>query len=252
MLQHSTALSTLILAVLACCCQPAASADTVQLKDSTAVVGKILAEKPDQIAVDIGFTVLLIPRDHIVAIIRSEPLPPPATKPLASPKAAAELASPPITPTRENGVQVLAPGGATLILKGEAASRTDSLELRLPAGTYTVTRAGEGPVGPGATPRVELGGTNAPGLDLRPPPWGVESGESAIGQYTRYCRAEAERIEAAARAGRFFMPATAKGAKTVWEDWKSRHQAEFDQSPELQKAWLGVIRAINMNTPGAM
>src|SRR5689334_22377447 len=44
------------------------NADTVQLKDKAAVVGKVLAEKRDQVAVDIGYTVLVIPRDQVVKI----------------------------------------------------------------------------------------------------------------------------------------------------------------------------------------
>jgi serine protease Do len=45
-----------------------ARAETIQLQDKAAVTGKILAEKRDQIVVDLGFTVLSIPRNQIVAI----------------------------------------------------------------------------------------------------------------------------------------------------------------------------------------
>ena len=38
-----------------------ASADTLQLKDKAAVTGKILAEKPDAIVMDVGYTVLVVP-----------------------------------------------------------------------------------------------------------------------------------------------------------------------------------------------
>ena len=38
-----------------------ACADTIQLKDKAAIVGKVLAEKPDQVAVDVGYTVLVMP-----------------------------------------------------------------------------------------------------------------------------------------------------------------------------------------------
>ncbi len=45
-----------------------ALADTVQLKDKATITGKILAEKRDQIVVDIGYTVLVVPRSQIVKI----------------------------------------------------------------------------------------------------------------------------------------------------------------------------------------
>jgi len=46
-------------------------ADTVQLKDKNSVVGTILAEKHDQIIVDIGYTVLTIPRNQIAKISKA-------------------------------------------------------------------------------------------------------------------------------------------------------------------------------------
>jgi len=60
-----------ILAVVACSLWLAA-ADTVQLKEKAAVTGKILSEKRDQVAVDIGYTVLVIPRNQIVRITKEE------------------------------------------------------------------------------------------------------------------------------------------------------------------------------------
>jgi serine protease Do len=47
-------------------------ADTIQLRDKAAITGKVLAEKPDHIAVDIGYTVLVIPRSQVVAIARDD------------------------------------------------------------------------------------------------------------------------------------------------------------------------------------
>ena len=47
-------------------------ADTIELKDKAAIVGKVLAEKPDQIAVDVGYTVLVIPRSQVVKVERSD------------------------------------------------------------------------------------------------------------------------------------------------------------------------------------
>jgi serine protease Do len=51
---------------------PAAAADTIQLRDKAAVTGTILVEKPDQVVVDIGYTVLSIPRSQVVTITRSK------------------------------------------------------------------------------------------------------------------------------------------------------------------------------------
>ena len=46
-------------------------ADTIQLKDQDAVTGKILTEKPDSVVVDVGYTVLIIPRTVISRVIKS-------------------------------------------------------------------------------------------------------------------------------------------------------------------------------------
>jgi serine protease Do len=48
-----------------------ASAAVVELKDDASVTGKILAEKPDSVVVDVGYTVLVIPQDQIIKIIRN-------------------------------------------------------------------------------------------------------------------------------------------------------------------------------------
>ena len=45
-------------------------AATVQLKDKASVSGKILAEKPGEIVIDIGYTVLVIPRDQILSLLK--------------------------------------------------------------------------------------------------------------------------------------------------------------------------------------
>ena len=55
------------------------SADTVELKDKAAVTGKILVEKRDQVAIDVGYTVLVIPRNQVVKVTRSSQSAPSAT-----------------------------------------------------------------------------------------------------------------------------------------------------------------------------
>lgn len=50
----------------------AAVADEIQLRDKSAVIGRIVAEKTDQVFVDIGYTVIGVPRSQIVKIVRPE------------------------------------------------------------------------------------------------------------------------------------------------------------------------------------
>ncbi len=72
----------------------AAQAETIQLKDKAAVTGKILADKRDQVAVDVGYTVLVIPKTQITRIVKDgapavpQPAPPKITD---EERAAAEL-----------------------------------------------------------------------------------------------------------------------------------------------------------------
>ena len=61
----------LLLALLICATQVSFS-ETIQLKDKSAVTGKILAEKHDQVVVDIGYTVLVIPHNQIAKIQRAD------------------------------------------------------------------------------------------------------------------------------------------------------------------------------------
>jgi serine protease Do len=54
------------------CAANFAFADTVQLKDSASVTGRILAEKADSVVVDVGYTVLVVPRSSVMTIKRSD------------------------------------------------------------------------------------------------------------------------------------------------------------------------------------
>jgi len=60
--------ATVIGLALVFCSVPAVRADTIQLKEKAAITGKILTEKRDYVVVDIGYTVLTIPRNQIVKI----------------------------------------------------------------------------------------------------------------------------------------------------------------------------------------
>jgi serine protease Do len=74
----------------------AALADTIQLKDKATVTGKILAEKSDSVAVDVGYTVLVIPRNSIAAISKADEAKPPAKTAPASKSARVAEAPPAI------------------------------------------------------------------------------------------------------------------------------------------------------------
>jgi serine protease Do len=60
-----------------------AFSDTIQLKDKGSIVGTVVAEKKDQVAVDVGYTILLVPRNEIAKISKTDtsvPPPKPAQK----------------------------------------------------------------------------------------------------------------------------------------------------------------------------
>jgi len=88
------------LSVLAFCVgAKAVQADMVQLKDNAAVVGKILTEKRDQVVIDVGYTVLVIPRNDIEKISRGDSAISTA-KPSASSKSAPVVESKPVAPMK--------------------------------------------------------------------------------------------------------------------------------------------------------
>jgi serine protease Do len=75
-----------------------ATADTLELKEKAAITGTILAEKPDSVAIDIGYTVLVIPRKDILKVSKARtaaPQPAPVPTPVApTPAAVASPAAP--------------------------------------------------------------------------------------------------------------------------------------------------------------
>src|SRR6266481_2376477 len=70
------------------CGSQGAFSDTIQLKDKASIVGTIVAEKRDQVAVDVGYTILLIPRNEIAKISKSDASVPPP-RPASSQKSSA-------------------------------------------------------------------------------------------------------------------------------------------------------------------
>src|SRR5205823_5758124 len=69
------------------CGLQAGLADSIQLKDKAAITGKILAEKKDQVAIDVGYTVLVIPRNQVVKISKTDAIEASPKTPTAAPKA---------------------------------------------------------------------------------------------------------------------------------------------------------------------
>jgi len=51
----------------------ASQAETLQLRDKASITGKILAEKRDQVVIDIGYTVLIVPRNQISRVLQDVP-----------------------------------------------------------------------------------------------------------------------------------------------------------------------------------
>jgi serine protease Do len=81
--------SYFVLPALLLCGLPFAFADTLQLKGNDAVTGTILAEKPDAVVVDLGYTVLVVPRNVIMKISKANEVlaKTPALNPLLNPLA---------------------------------------------------------------------------------------------------------------------------------------------------------------------
>jgi serine protease Do len=75
----------LALSVLLFCGLRLACADVIQLKDHAAVTGKILTEKTDSVVVDVGYTVLVVPRNVIAGISKSGSVAPAPTTVASNP-----------------------------------------------------------------------------------------------------------------------------------------------------------------------
>ena len=79
----------LILSALVCGMH-LARGDTLVLKDNAAISGKILSEKRDSVAVDVGYTVLVVPRSTIDKISRGNETEVPVKTPAKAPKSPAK------------------------------------------------------------------------------------------------------------------------------------------------------------------
>ena len=84
------------------------ASDVIQLKDKAAIAGKILAEKPDQVVVDLGYTVLVVPRSQVTKINRAaSPAATAPRTPVAPAEAKGGLYATAATPPPERSVRDL-------------------------------------------------------------------------------------------------------------------------------------------------
>lgn len=90
--------------------------DTIQLKDQAALTGKILTEKKDTVYLDVGYTVLSIPKNQIVKLVRSSDSEPEAPA-KASTRGATATPAPVPAPTTD-------PGALYAVATGQEAERS--------------------------------------------------------------------------------------------------------------------------------
>jgi len=112
------------------------SADEVQLRDKSAVTGRILAEKTDQIFVDIGYTVIAVPRAQITKIVRANEKPPAAKsgKQAAGPAAKPPSPAPPATASKNLFTVNLAPPPERTVRELMAQLGQAVVQVRTPSG----------------------------------------------------------------------------------------------------------------------
>lgn len=79
-----------------------AGADTLHLREGGAVSGRILAEKKDQVVIDLGYSVLTVPRSEILRLEKPSPAesapPPPAAGPAPKTPGKSPAAGTPVPP----------------------------------------------------------------------------------------------------------------------------------------------------------
>lgn len=92
--------------------------DTLQLKDQAAITGQILAEKADQIVVDVGYTVLVVPRQQITNVVRGAGSETRVPSPAAPP---AGTATPPLAAAAGSG----APGPEDALFRNAAGGTVE-------------------------------------------------------------------------------------------------------------------------------
>jgi serine protease Do len=100
---------------------PGWALDTLQLKDQAAITGRILAEKEDQIVLDVGYTVLVIPKQQVVNVVRGAGS---GTGGTAESAPAASEAPPAATPAATAGAGTASPGALFTMAGGGAIEKS--------------------------------------------------------------------------------------------------------------------------------
>jgi len=102
----------LIASVLAA--RTSALADVVELKDKAAITGKVLAEKRDAVVVDVGYTVLVIPRSAVTRVLPGD-MAAASAKPTANKTSVgpAKVAAPEAKPAVETSHDIYQAAGKT-------------------------------------------------------------------------------------------------------------------------------------------
>lgn len=79
-------IQTVVCAALILGSLPVLAIDVLQLKDQATISGQIVAEKKDQIAIDIGFTILVVPRNQVINMTKADdPKPANESRPVSLP-----------------------------------------------------------------------------------------------------------------------------------------------------------------------
>jgi serine protease Do len=111
--------------------------ETLALKDGAAITGRILAEKPEHYVVDLGYTVVLVPKNEVIhrdaRAAEPEPEPGPATE---APPAAS--GTPPASPRAVNGTDLFfaadTPGPESSVRALVARLGEAVVQVRTPSG----------------------------------------------------------------------------------------------------------------------
>lgn len=90
-----------------------AGADTLQLTDKASVTGRIIAEKPDSLFVDVGYTVIAIPRAQVVEIRRDDVSSSSGPSADAIPRSSVEHLAPTVGSSASGNLYADAPTNAT-------------------------------------------------------------------------------------------------------------------------------------------
>jgi len=106
------------------------AADVLHLKDDATLSGRILAEKPDQVFLDVGYTVLAVPRSQIAKIARDE-----ATPTTRKPKKPAAAPAERPAPASPAGFYRTGAGGTERPVRELAGQLAEAVvQVRTPAG----------------------------------------------------------------------------------------------------------------------